>query len=116
MSSDKDNGGQAFPHPDYLAQGWEGMTLRDYYMVHAPREIPAWFHAAMPDERPRDAWTSEDGKRCYPNRYVAERNHGDLIVNQNAKAQEAWDIEQRKARQFQWPFAWADAMLKERAK
>lgn len=29
--SAQDNGGPAFPHPDYLAAGWEGMTLRDYF-------------------------------------------------------------------------------------
>lgn len=30
-----DTGGPAFPHPDYLAQGWEGMTLRDYFAAKA---------------------------------------------------------------------------------
>jgi hypothetical protein len=29
--SAQNNGGPAFPHPDYLASGWEGMSLRDYF-------------------------------------------------------------------------------------
>lgn len=31
----KDTGGPAFPHPDYLAQGWQGMTVRDYFAAKA---------------------------------------------------------------------------------
>ena len=33
--SEKNTGGPAFPHPDYLAAGWEGMTLRDYFAAKA---------------------------------------------------------------------------------
>jgi hypothetical protein len=35
-----DDGGAAFPHPDYLHQGPDGMTLRDYFAAHAPA-LPA---------------------------------------------------------------------------
>ena len=31
MSNPINHGGPAFPHPDYLAFGWAGMTLRDYF-------------------------------------------------------------------------------------
>lgn len=33
--SAQDNSGPAFPHPDYLAAGWAGMTLRDYFAAKA---------------------------------------------------------------------------------
>ena len=33
--STTDNGEAAFPHPDYLASGWGGMTLRDYFAAKA---------------------------------------------------------------------------------
>ena len=35
MSELIDNGGPAFPHPDYLAAGWEGMSLLDYFAAKA---------------------------------------------------------------------------------
>lgn len=38
ITEPRDTGGPAFPHPDYLAAGWEGMTLRDYFAVHAGYE------------------------------------------------------------------------------
>lgn len=31
MSNPINHGGPAFPHPDYLASGWAGMALRDYF-------------------------------------------------------------------------------------
>jgi hypothetical protein len=30
-----DTSGPAFPHPDYLAAGWAGMSLRDYFAAKA---------------------------------------------------------------------------------
>lgn len=43
--SAQNNGGPAFPHPDYLASGWEGMSLRDYFAakaMHALMTEPSW--------------------------------------------------------------------------
>jgi hypothetical protein len=114
-------GGPAFPTPDVyhtngqIQYGEVGMSLRDYFIAHAPTEPPTWFQPSMPVARPASRYTSEDGKMNYPNRHAAACAEGDFFINTAEKAQIDWDALQVRERSFQWPVAWADAMLKARA-
>ena len=65
----------------------EGMTLRDYFMAHAPAEPQPWFIPEMPPEPDLGKFFDEHS---------------------------AWVAEQYKQRYVQWPAAWADEMLKAR--
>lgn len=120
--SDAKNGGQAFPskkrvwRAGYATNDYEpvdGMTLRDYFIAHAPADPQPWFHPTIDDARPKTRWVGEDGKE-YANIREAERECGDCFSNANEAAQDAWDAEVEKRRYIQWPAAWADAILKER--
>lgn len=65
-----------------------GMSLRDYFIAHAPAEPQPWFEPVMTTLRPP--------------------NPGNM--------QNRWDYEYDKQRYIQWPAAWADAMLEARKK
>lgn len=130
------NGGAAFPSPgvvvtdgrgDPYHQGaYEGMTLRDYFMAHAPAEPQPWFKPAMPAHPaapgiPKDMTDEErhewrgigeyfDAKDCTSPRI---RVYG-LAYEAWQKADRAWMVDQEKQRYIQWPAAWADEMLKQR--
>lgn len=126
------DGGRAFPVPGLhipdvrSVMPKEGMTLRDYLAAHAPAEPQPWFEPAMPprptvppmpafdEEERRDLDRLGDWIEDYEvSERVLEyaRQRGAAI-----KAQEAWDLEKRRQRYIQWPWAWADAMLAEREK
>lgn len=98
MSALKD-GGSAFPITvhmeghDRYSEG--GMSLRDYFAAHAPVEPQAWFTPGMDTPEPTRPVGYAD---------FAAFN-GELS---------AWFNEQSKRRCTQWPYAWADAMLKAR--
>lgn len=125
-----DNGGQAFPRAAGMyANAVEGMTLRDYFAAHAPTEPQRWFLPVMATERPKfpqaipnpteaeaeefngygDWLDLEDLKEPRAIDYVKRRDEYD----QQSKA---WDVVFARELLVQWPYAWADAMLKERAK
>jgi hypothetical protein len=118
----KDDGGPAFPAPEAGQahfgdpSAYIGMTLRDYFVAHAPAEPQPWFEPTMSTECPPDDWRSEDGEERFTNMYEARRVYGDSIVNSNDDAQFAWKCERDKQRYLQWPAVWADAMLEERSK
>ena len=117
--SDKDTGGSAFPHV------WEdngkhteiapGMTLRDYFIAHAPEKPQPWFVPAMDFKRPGYIWVGENGKH-YATAREAAIECGECFTNANSEAQATWDEERDKQFYIQWPFARADAMLAERNK
>jgi hypothetical protein len=108
----KADGGAALPvirtGPKYTERGTPygeqiysvgGMTLRDYFIAHAPDE-PKWsFPVNMPSPRPLP-------------HYVAVGQYGEKCVNGDEISE--WDAEQKRQRYIQWPGAWADAMLAER--
>lgn len=103
------SGGSAFPkyfggNRD-LAPGEEaGMTLRDYFAAHAPAEPQHWFRPVV-SERPRAIYhEGHGGEHCWD---CSPENYREL---------EEYDAERRKLALVQWPYAWADAMLAERAK
>lgn len=102
-----------------------GMTLRDYFIAHAPVEPQPWFVPTMPlkpelpdpytelseedlaEWRKLDEFAPEEGN---------ERVKAFCQREQDArKARQEWENERKKQRYAQWPAAWADAMLKARA-
>ncbi len=129
-----DNGGPAFPATSWDREGEflganNGMTLRDYFAAHAPAEPQRWFVPLMETERPKfpqaipnpteaeaeefngyGEWLDlEDLKEPRAIEYVKRRDEYE-------RTSKAWDFAFAKALLLQWPYAWADAMLKERAK
>lgn len=117
MHDEVETGGRAFPHDrDAEFYGRSGMSLRDYFIAHAPAEPQPWFKPAMSFDRPEDRFVSEDGKEEFKTAREAEHACGDCYVNTREAAQQEWDAEYAKQRYIQWPAAWADAMLAERAK
>lgn len=112
----------AFPHPD----GYEGMSLREYFAAHAPTEIPAWFHYTKPpkdfpkhpsldeistDEndphrREVDSWL-QDPIYDLPEELQWFANK----VKAHYDGKECWEQAAQRARYFQWRWAYADAMI-----
>ncbi len=133
--SERDNGGPAFP----LAAGWveersdgsaktivtvreldRGMTLRDYFIAHAPAEPWPEFDPVMPIDRPLSRWAYEnapaDGPRFHSAR-AAEIHYqcsDEYVINEAADEQNEWSSERNLQRRIQWPSYWADTQLKAR--
>lgn len=120
MSAQND-GGPAFPVPvtegpmsgniiDGQHFGNAGMTLRDYFIAHAPEMPQPWFQPKMPTPRPLPCWVSNDG-HVYVSWMEAEKVHGEDYIDANLEAERAWDNEHVALQWKGWPVAWADAML-----
>jgi len=112
----KDDGGPAFPCPVGEQAGWPGLSLRDYFIAHAPAEPQFWFEPAMPTERPKSRWVSDGGTQEFKSAFEAERVCGDNFRDANGHLIDEWDFEKKKQRYIQWPAAWADAQLEARKK
>ena len=128
------DGGSAFPEPglsglpnNEFIHPNAGMSLRDYFIAHAPDEPQDWFEPVMPTPRP------EDPK--FPEEHGASRDHASYVreyasvmkpdeaqtpalqkyvedVQAWRRVAPAWDAKHAKERHLQWPAAWADEMLK----
>ena len=100
------------------------MSVRDYFMAHAPAKPPKWFLPVMPpcvavpsvnaiedaDLRVEVTMCMEcDSDPTSPAaiEWFAARDAAE-------QAQAAWQTEFRKQLCFQWPAAWAHEMLKQR--
>lgn len=108
------------------------MSLRAYFITHAPAEPQEWFRPKMKTKRPTDPWISLDGQREYDNLGVAfsaenkiwlEKTDGGfippldrLVTNKFKDECDVWDEEYKKQRAIQWPVAWADAQIAEIAR
>lgn len=66
------------------------LTLRDYFIAHAPSEPAVWFEPVMP---PMPRFDRSDAE-------------GNAAVD--------WHIERKRQITIQWPIAWADAIMKAR--
>jgi hypothetical protein len=127
-----DDGGPAFPfvsHGGASEHQWcsGGMSLRDYFIAHAPAEPQPWFRPEMP-EAPRQVhlrdapqavrdelqtseyedWLSESEMSPAAAEWHRTRKAAEMAVR-------AWTTEHNKQQYVQWPAAWADAMLKARS-
>jgi hypothetical protein len=85
-----------------------GITIRDYFIAHAPAEPQPWFVPVM-SGRPLDVYVDGAG-----NQVPAPTLTSPLATLKNRAELEAWGVEQVKQRYIQWPAAWADEMLKAR--
>lgn len=128
MSNSPENP-QAFPgeqQSQVRQEIHEGMTLRDYFIAHAPIEPQPWFtpvmspKPALPD--PDKELSVEDAKEWRKlDEFAAEEGNVRVKAYCDMRsaaydAREAWENERKKQCYVQWPAAWADAMLAERAK
>lgn len=132
------DGGPAFPIPTPDHQTFEpanvaelrrlasGMTLRDYFIAHAPAEPQRWFEPAMPPaprvpvpyidlERGTPLYVElvshiHQGNTEYEDLSPAAQEWADMR-KAAVTAFEAYERERAKQRYVQWPAAWADAML-----
>jgi hypothetical protein len=99
------------------------ITLRDYFIAHAPAEPQPWFQPVMPHARPsvpdrfaiEDPGTQADVFSAWASDTDPETDGGIEWMNEYNEAiaaGNAWDAEQKKQRYVQWPAAWADEQLK----
>jgi len=84
------------------------MSLRDYFAAHAPSDHAWWFEPQMPS-RPQPQYDHD-----HPNETRCHYDADCLRVNDTELR--AYDDERRKQYELQWPYAWADAMLRAREK
>lgn len=140
--ADIKDGGPAFPritaiqdplsmhhvHPKWSeVRSADGMSLRDYFIAHAPVEPQDWFKVADLPAKPTapvhpNDWTAQEREA------IAGLREGFLKVDMVTgraltywldktvyeKALRAWGTECMRLRAVQWPGAWADAQLAER--
>ena len=91
-------------------------TLREYFAVRAPVDPAAWFQPIFCD-RPTDlweGWSLANEKLTFSSRHAARTACGEDFQNASAEAIQDWQDEQQKQRLVQWPWAWADAVIKAR--
>lgn len=132
----RDDGGPAFLTTSQVSQNEatgevtshlylsDGVTLRDYFIAHAPAEPQPWFQPVMPPKPSLPCITElsdEDAKgwRAERPEFAPERCSPELLdfaerMQKSMNACADWDREQQRQRYIQWPAAWADAMLEAR--
>ncbi len=115
--TDKKTGGPAFPLPlsDHLHPAdteFLGMTVRDYFAMQAPKEVPYWFQPKI-RQKPASKWVDDAGNE-YKTRYLAERAVGENYRDQNVEAIEEWERDLVISKMVQWPWFWADLHLEAR--
>jgi hypothetical protein len=132
--STKEDGGPAFPVPGLQNdEAFNGMSLRDYFIAHAPAEPQPWFVPVMPshprrvdepvepgewsgaeDDEMGEWWEGQiETKDLKSDRARAFALAYD-VYNSASIEVEDWQRENAKQRYIQWPAAWADEMLKAR--
>lgn len=123
------NGGPAFPAqlrgPNLTEWTERGMSLRDYFIAHAPADPWPEFEPVMPP-RPvlpnKHTMLSDEDRRDWDNDRLEYDEEGcSEVLKQFAastwaagKAQDEWSSERNLQRRIQWPAYWADQMLKAR--
>jgi len=92
------------------------ISLRDYFIAHAPAEPQPWFMPSMPPAPDLSIWIGNSGKKYDGERAAMSSEEGvqGRVRPANKDAYESWRNEQAKQRYVQWPAAWADEMLKAR--
>lgn len=140
MQAPLGDGGPAFPFPSVsqnqgtgettVTQGDGGMSLRDYFIAHAPVEPQPWFRPVLgstepPKLPPFPELPENERRKDYAKEYWQHLMLTELAdcpvllawVEQSRAAQKAilaWNAEAAKQTLVQWPAAWADEMLKAR--
>ena len=107
-------------HEFGYAEGTEGMTIRQYFMAHAPAEPQQWFkpvvgpRPTMPDKY--ETLNVAQVKEWEAMQAGCDVDDGDVIDFARSwdaakLACEAYDAEYVRQKYAQWPAAWADAVL-----
>jgi len=102
---------------------FSGITTRAYFAVRAPHEVPEWFHAKMTWDCPAvpsyESVEQEQLRRDlvfhYQNDCAPRTEEGRAWVaarEQAIKDQARWQQEFREQCIAQWPWYWADMVLK----
>ena len=110
---------------EQIGEAAVGMTLRDYYIAHAPAEPQDWFTPKMDYDCPlvpawqhiQDPDLQAEVRGCCLGDYDPDSAAGIEWFENRATieaAHENWQKDYRKQRQVQWPAAWADEMLNAR--
>lgn len=88
------------------------MSLRDYFIAHAPAEPQPWFEPKLPPApKPDPSWCWCEG--C---KYDDDCRHDadcDKLREYRTR-HDQWKADCQKLKYIQWPAAWADEMLKAR--
>lgn len=108
----RDTSKQAFPAMDMnhregipsMELRYEGMTLLEYYVAHAPIEPQGWFEPTMVTECPKVP-TTQEGTLLIPK---TGAEYDKIIKDQNL-----WWVEYNHQTKRQWPLAWAKEMIKQ---
>lgn len=131
MSENKINdGGPAFPKPQssgFRGDAQVGMSLRDYFIAHAPAEPQPWFEPVISKKPLLPSWFDEGLSTEQRDQVEEAIDYGAKFEDQRVmdfvsrlveskKRLGEWEKERVKQRYVQWPAAWADAMLKARQK
>jgi hypothetical protein len=112
------------------------VSLRDYFAAHAPPEPQPWFSPTMAAEQPKSpSYTMPKGfehLQTMANHWrkdpvwelggreehsVEECNALEYYFTQWTRywmERDGWHCEQGRQRLIQWPFAWADEMMRQR--
>lgn len=126
------DGGSAFARsigssPGQFNGSQSGMSLRDFFIAHAPAEPQSWFKTAMEPEPksvqfPSDMTQEESDEYHGWDEYLATSDLKCPRIRAYAESVDAytvlshaWNSECEKQRYVQWPTAWADAMLAARS-
>lgn len=137
MTDTAKTGGYAFPvsagHVDLSGNPLNypefGMTLRDWFATHAPAEIPFWFkHTPLPRPAPAPGWdtlATDEHKETARNWLASEDREIDELPDELRPWGESvlaasvaiadWQQANNVAAFIQWRWAYADAMIAQRA-
>lgn len=98
-----------------------GMTLREYFIAHAPAEVPGWFRPVVPPrpETPDIRRLSPEDQRRFKEDYLDHSYDScspELVaygedMNRWTKAVNSWDTEYTRQKALQWPVFWADQVI-----
>lgn len=117
--------------PPFAEAEYRGLSVRDYFIAHAPHEPQEWFQPAMPEKPTRlyldkkELTQDEATEYDYFHEYFPSVKPNELktaVLQAYApralasyEAERAWIRDAAKQRFVQWPAAWADEQLKARA-
>jgi len=112
----------------------DGISLRDYFIAHAPAEPWPWFQPQVTDPPPTPqyeqsgVWGFNKVEQVQAGELRKNRSFNSFVVNTGCEKYAAfeaawnayWESERlwkdtiQQARQVQWPAFWADTMLAQR--
>jgi hypothetical protein len=116
----QNNGGSAFPvqgktirngDKELTFNGEAGMSLRDYFIAHAPKHPQQWFKPVMKIQEPAYFLNSIDNYVPIKWWQVWRLLESDDRYSQVNPDWYQWKRELERQTFIQWPIAWADATL-----